>query len=186
MGIVADIDGEAAGRQDVDRFFSLSLQLLLIADKNGRIRRCNPAWREQLGWSPEALIGRSFLELVHPDDLLATQAETTKLSAGGATSQFVNRYRRGDGEWRSLAWSAVAAPDTGRIYAIAHDVTLQEQATQALRANEQRLHDAERLGGLGSWELDLKTEQLFWSDQIYRLLGHEPGKIEPSYHSFLD
>lgn len=186
LGIVADIDGEAAGRQDVDRFFSLSLQLLLIAELDGRIRRCNPAWQEQLGWSPDELIGRSFLELVHPDDLSATQAEAAKLGAGGITSQFVNRYRRGDGEWRSLAWSAVAAPDTGCIYAIAHDVTQQQQATQALRANERRLRDAERLGVLGSWELDLKTGQLFWSDQTYRLLGCEPGEIAPSYRRFLD
>ena len=174
------------GRHEVDRFFSLSLQLLLIAELDGRIRRCNPAWQAHLGWKPDELIGRSFFELVHPDDLAKTQAEAVKLGEGNITSAFINRYRCPDGRWLSLAWSAIAEPGANLIYAIAHDVTEQQQAIQALRANEHRLREAERLGGLGSWELDLQTERLFWSDQIYRLLAIEPGTLEPTYGSFLN
>ncbi|MEA3641408.1 MAG: EAL domain-containing protein [Lamprobacter sp.] len=186
MSTIRERDTKTVGTEDVDRFFSLSLQLLLIADIEGRIRRCNPAWQEQLGWSPDALIGRSFLELVHPDDLTATKAQVASLAAGTPTPRFLNRFRNPHGEWRSLAWSALAAADTQLIYAIGHDVTQQEQALQALRASEQRLREAERIGGLGSWELELSTETLRWSEQIYRLLDLDPAAFQPTYRSFLD
>lgn len=136
LGIAAEIDAEIASRQELDQFFSLSLQLLLVAEPSGRIRRCNPAWQALLGWAPDDLIGQSFFELVHPDDLAATRSETERLRQGQMTSLFINRYRCRDQGWRGLAWSAVAAPDTGLIYAIAHDVSehTQNRLTLALKA----------------------------------------------------
>jgi diguanylate cyclase (GGDEF)-like protein/PAS domain S-box-containing protein len=183
---LAKMNEQDACRQEIDRFFALSLQLLLIAEVDGRIRRCNPGWQEQLGWDPEALIGRSFFDLVHPEDLAATRAEAKKLGFGGITTAFKNRYRCADGSWRTLAWAAISETESQLIYAIAQDVTQQQEALQTLRDSQRRLQEAERLGGLGNWELDLRSEQLRWSAQIYRLLGLDPAQVEPNYGVFLD
>lgn len=47
------------------------------------------------------------------------------------------------------------------------------------------LQNAQRIGNIGSWDWDPLNRQLFWSDQLYRLMGRIPGSISPSTKSFL-
>lgn len=53
-------------------------------------------------------------------------------------------------------------------------------------ANEALLKEAEHLAHFGSWELDLKTLIIHWSDEAYRILGYEPGEIEPDIKTFIN
>jgi len=55
------------------------------------------------------------------------------------------------------------------------------QAANLLRQSERRLRHAQRLAQVGDWEVDLQTNSSVWSDQVYRLLGLEPGEIEPDF-----
>jgi PAS domain S-box-containing protein len=55
----------------------------------------------------------------------------------------------------------------------------------ALKRSETRLREAQRVARIGSWERDLITGTVTWSDQEYRILGLEPGEIAPSYEAFL-
>jgi diguanylate cyclase (GGDEF)-like protein len=57
---------------------------------------------------------------------------------------------------------------------------------QLLDADRQRLAEAQRVAKLGSWENDLRTGQVTWSDQLYRLFGFEPGATEPSMSHLVD
>jgi len=50
---------------------------------------------------------------------------------------------------------------------------------------EKRLNSAEKIANLGSWELDLITGNLVWSDETYRIFGLEPKEIDPTYETFL-
>ena len=45
---------------------------------------------------------------------------------------------------------------------------------------------AERIGGLGSWEWIPQTDELLWSDNLFRLFGHEPGAVTPSSDAVFD
>ncbi len=49
-----------------------------------------------------------------------------------------------------------------------------------------RLQEAQRLAQLGSWELDLTTDTLVWSDEIYRIFEIDPAKFGATYQAFLD
>jgi hypothetical protein len=42
------------------------------------------------------------------------------------------------------------------------------------------LNQAEQIGGLGSWEWTPAHAELLWSDNLFRLMGVEPGAIVPS------
>ncbi|MCG6940513.1 MAG: PAS domain S-box protein [Thiohalocapsa sp.] len=130
---------EASAQRFAELCFAHSLHLVLIARVNGRIERCNRAWRDVLGWEPDDLVGKSFLGFVHPDDLERTRHEAGRLGAGQETKYFENRYRHSDGRWRTLAWSAVADPSARRIYAIAHDISDQREATTALMHQRQQM-----------------------------------------------
>jgi PAS domain S-box-containing protein len=48
-----------------------------------------------------------------------------------------------------------------------------------LKTNQDRLKRAEELGRFGSWEYDLRTGHLHWSDELYRILGYQPGEVTP-------
>jgi len=57
---------------------------------------------------------------------------------------------------------------------------------EQLRASERRLKEAEKIAHLGHWELDLGSNALFWSDEVYRIFGLDPGEFDASYEAFLD
>ena len=107
--------------RQVDRFFTLSLEMLCIASADGRFLRINPAWTRVLGWSDAELLGHPYIEFVHPDDRERTRIEASRISQGGAATVSENRYRCRDGGWRVLRWMSVGDGDV--VIAAAHDVT---------------------------------------------------------------
>lgn len=51
--------------------------------------------------------------------------------------------------------------------------------------NLARFEKAQQIAQLGTWEYDLKNQQLYWSDQVFRMLGERPQSFEPTYERFL-
>ena len=68
---------------------------------------------------------------------------------------------------------------------LAATVAERHQAEASLRASEASLANAQRIAQLGNWDLDRNTQQLRWSEEIYRILGQQPGTFEPSLETFL-
>jgi len=123
--------------EEVDQYFRASIDLFCIADTNGTFRRLNPQWKETLGYDLNELEGKSFLDLVHPDDLDATLAAVAKLSGQESIMNFVNRYRCKDGSYRWIEWRSVPSGNT--IYAAARDITEHKKMEDQLRY--QSTHD---------------------------------------------
>ncbi|MDT8436224.1 MAG: HAMP domain-containing protein [Gemmatimonadota bacterium] len=120
-GMADELQDRMTELHEYQKFFDVSLDMLCIAGTDGYFKRVNPAFTQGLGWSEEVLLGRPFLELVHPDDEAATQAEIDELATGRLTISFVNRFRCADGAWKRLKWNAYPEPETGRLYAVARE-----------------------------------------------------------------
>ncbi len=120
-------------QEERDIFFTLSLDMLCIADLNGTFLRVNPAWEKILGYTQDELTTRPFVEFVHPDDRDATIAESAKLAEGGVTISFENRYRCKDGSYRWLLWTAAADLEHGVILAAARDITRRKESEAELQ-----------------------------------------------------
>jgi PAS domain S-box-containing protein len=143
-----EIADRAKAERELDRFFTLSLDLLAIASFDGFFKRMNPAWKKALGYEERELLSRPFIEFIHPDDHEKTLAEARKLaSTGEDTLAFENRYRHQDGSYRTILWNTAADRESGLLYAAARDVTkereaeaeihrLTEQLSQRLRETE--------------------------------------------------
>jgi DNA-binding response OmpR family regulator len=56
---------------------------------------------------------------------------------------------------------------------------------QELISNEALMKETEHLAKLGSWQADLLTGKVRWSDEAFRLYGYRPGEVEPGYENFL-
>ena len=116
--------------EELDKFFSLSLDLLCIADSDGYFRLLNKAWESVLGYGREELMKGSFLNFIHPDDISPTLAFIAELAAQQTVFGFVNRYRCKDGTYRCLEWHA--APAGKLIYATARDITAHRDLEESL------------------------------------------------------
>jgi PAS domain S-box-containing protein len=128
-------------REELDKYFMMSLDLLCIAGYDGYFKRVNPAWEKVLGWSTEELLAKPYLYFIHPDDIERTQNEGERQSQGLDAISFENRYRCKDGSYRWLMWNATGFVEGQLIYAVARDVTDLKQTQEALLAAK---NDAER------------------------------------------
>ncbi|MFC7737164.1 PAS domain S-box protein [Roseomonas sp. GCM10028921] len=144
----ADLEARVAERtRDLDRMWRLSTDIMLVADFEAQIHAVNPAWATLLGWEPEDLIGRDFLDLVHPEDVGPTLAEVGRLAEGITTLRFENRYRHRDGGYRWLSWTAV--PDESFIHAVGRDIQAEKEGAEALHATEAALRQAQKMEAVG-------------------------------------
>ena len=139
-----DISERKRLEEERDRFFALSLDMLCIASADGYFKRISPAFTSTLGWSVPEMLGRPFLDFVHPDDQAATLREVERQTvAGEPVLQFENRYRHKNGSWRVLSWRSVPQPG-GVMFATARDVTDAHEAEAALRAAKEAAEAANR------------------------------------------
>ncbi|MFK7701963.1 PAS domain-containing protein [Pseudomonas caspiana] len=136
-----------ARTQDRDRIWRLSTDLMLIAGFAGDIVAVNPAWTQVLGWSDDELVGKSFLDFLHPEDDVITAAAAADLSRGISFSSFENRYLHKDGSYRWIAWAAV--PDQSYIHAVGRDVQVEREAAETLRRTEAALRQSQKMEAVG-------------------------------------
>ena len=128
--------GRALNERDVAcyrRLLEAGETLVCELDLEGRFQRVNAPMSQVLGADVEALRQHSYLEFVHPEDRQATEATHRELNARpGQVVGYRNRYVRHDGRVVWLAWQALADGETGRVYAVAQDITARVQAEQAV------------------------------------------------------
>lgn len=130
-----DITERKRAEEERNRLYETSIDLLGTAGFDGYFKDLNPAWETVFGWTREELMGRPYVEFVHPDDVERTDREASEqLGAGFKTISFENRYVTKDGDYRWLSWNSTPDVDKGLITFVARDVTeLKAQQEAILR-----------------------------------------------------
>jgi PAS domain S-box-containing protein len=131
-------------RAESARHFDLSLDMISTAGFDGCFKSVNPAFERTLGYRPDELVGRPFMDFVHPDDRERTEREAASLAEGARTVQFQNRYFAKDGTVRWMEWTSIPLQDEEIIYGVARDVT----ERKALERELERLSQHDPLTGL--------------------------------------
>ncbi|MFN3620602.1 PAS domain-containing protein [Sphingorhabdus sp.] len=129
-----------------DRIWNNSRDLLLVIEPEGTLRSVNPAWLATLGWTSEELVGRNYLEFIHPDDQLAS-VQALKIASQGELPPFEVRLRTKDGGYRSIAW--VAVPEGGLVYGSGRDVTAFNAYQAELEQARAQLSEIQKMDTLG-------------------------------------
>jgi PAS domain S-box-containing protein len=129
--------GRTRAQEQLERFFTMSGDLLCIAGFDGYFTRVNESWHRSLGYTTTELMSRPFMDLVHQEDREATRTMFAGLMRGTPVQAFENRYRCKDGNYRWLSWTATPKPDEQLVYAVAHDATtrklLEHQTQETLK-----------------------------------------------------
>ena len=149
------------GISERERFFTLSLDMLCIANFDGYFVDLNPAWERTLGFTIEELKAKPFIDFVHPDDQESTIAEAEKImTTGQDVVSFENRYMCKNGEYRWILWSSSLSLEKRLYYAVGRDITRRKQAEDALE-QEQSLLKA---------FMDNTTDHIYFKDKESRFI----------------
>ena len=137
--------------------------------------------------SGDNLVGWS--ELILPEDR-EHALESIRRVHDGEWVTFEYRIRRPtDGEIRWLRDTDFpitdAAGRVAHIGGIGHDITTLKEAEERVRGSEARLRLALHVAQMATWDWNLLTDEVQWSDQHYRLGGYEVGEVQPSYEAWI-
>ena len=121
-----------------------SQDVICTIDANGRFLSTNAACEDLFGYTPDELIGRSYLDFVHPDDRPNSEEADSSTRIAGKITDFVNRYVRKDGVIVDVLWSASWSKSDEIFFCVAHDVTERQRIENALREAKEEADRANR------------------------------------------
>ncbi|HEX5756532.1 MAG TPA: PAS domain S-box protein, partial [Arenimonas sp.] len=191
-----DVTGEYEARTQLDALLEEQRALVdnvpigIVIVEGGHVRRCNHSLARMLGYvDPAAVVGLEFGDL-HVDDRVfdtLMRAASGKLDAGRL---FVTEaeMRRRDGErfWAQLIGKRVLSASGGsRDIWILEDVSERRRAERILREQSELLALAQEAGGIGVFDLDLRSGKHYWSPQLETMFGHAPGSMPTTTEAFL-
>ena len=113
--------------------------MLAIADFQGHMLQLNPTWEKVLGYTEEELKATTGFDLVHPQDH-PEMCDKMKRLQNNETVYFEGRYRRKDGTYRWLGWTAAPFVVEKLIYIFARDITERKGSEDEIRALNQQLN----------------------------------------------
>jgi PAS domain S-box-containing protein len=161
----------------------------LAVEPEGRFRfvSVNAAFLRVTGLSREMVVGKAVNEVI-PEPSLA---------------MVMRRYREAIEQKTTALWEETSDYPSGRLtgevtvvpvldnngtcthlVGSVHDITERKRAEAALRENEARLKNAERLAHVGNWRFDFKSKDLSWSEEMFRIFGRDQDH-PPSFESAL-
>lgn len=141
----------------------------------------NPAGARLCGSTTAEMTGHNVWE-VFPD-ILGTEMEVNyKKAVREHTPVHFEMYYPRLNRW----YSVNAYPGLHGLTAIFQDISEARQTAEALRSSERRLQFAQVAARLGSWEWNLKTNELWWADEIWALHGRTVGSVEPTFANWME
>jgi PAS domain S-box-containing protein len=156
--------------------------------------RFNERWAEIVGYRLEELAPvniETWARLAHPDDLVRSGELAARHFSGEADHyECEARMRHKDGHW-------IWVLDRGKVVSRTPDgkpewmagthweITERKAIEESLRNSEKLLKEAQRMAMIGSWELNLSSNQLTWSDEIFRIFEIDKSQFGASYEAFL-
>ena len=160
--------------------------LLFLYTEDGRLIRWNKRHEEMTGYTSDELMNFRAEDWFDEEDLATMAKEWHKVFSEGQTQTELNLILK-DGRRVPYFLTGVRLMLDGKphLVGIGINITDKKRQEEALRKSEDILKRAEEIALLGSWQLDIVKNKLFWSDEVYRIFGMSIG-YPLTYESFLE
>ena len=152
-----------------------------LIDNNAVTTFANESMARMLGYSQEDMVGRPLFAFMD-EDWKARAGQYFEKRRQGVSEKHEFEFLRKNGEKLCALVSTAVLFDNDSFsgaMAVVVDITRQKQQEEELRKSREALAKAQEIAGLGNWELDMATEQIVWSDELFRIFGLKPQV--PSY-----
>ena len=200
IGAVTDIterkEAEIARRQ-IDKtkahlaaIIESSDDAIIGKDLNSIITSWNKGAEKIFGYAAEEALGKSVTMLMAPNRREEEPQILGRIKRGESIEHFETRRVRKDGAEIdiSLTVSPIRDDDGNIIGAskIARDITERKEAEEALRESQAILSLSMRSSRMGAWVQDIKTDYIWWSEELEEIFGLEKGSFSSNRKGFYE
>lgn len=148
-------------------------------DFNGNFIDVNPTWLSTLGYKREEVIGKNYADFLHPNWRGHFEKNFPEFKRRGYVSNVEFRIKHKDGHFLDISFEGCIGlnPDGSfkQTYCVFKDITESKRIEQALIVNQYYLSKAQEIGQIGTWELDVVNNILYWTKENYKVFGVKPG-----------
>jgi len=156
---------------DFGDLFEFCPEMLAILTSEGEFCRVSVAAVQAVGHPSMDLIGRSFFDFVHPDDLPVAGKEFERAVQTADRVSFRSRWRASNGRYHWIQWSLRRPHNVAHVYAVARDVTDHSAAERELARANEILSTVLISAPLPIWASDPDGRIQFWNESAERILG---------------
>jgi PAS domain S-box-containing protein len=182
-------------KQSEDRYRTLVEQAFegIIVIREGKIVFANPRAFEMIDFPRDRTEPRPFMDFIHPPDREKVVDRHLRRLTG---EKFEETYpirlvdQKGNLKWIMLSAALIDWDGKPATLTFLTDISKQREAAEQLRESErvksellEKLNEAQHLAMIGSWEWDLQTDRVWWSDETYRIFGVSAQDFVPSFEA---
>lgn len=174
-------------------FYNLAPVGFCTISKQGLIIETNLATTAMLGETSAAIINQPLTRFIHKEDQDVYYLCRKQLFESGGIQEFDLRMVKNDGTtfWaHMMATAAQMGKSTPEYRVMMSDVSERKKAEAALKETERaqlellnKLNEAQQIAKIGSWEWDLQTHHIWWSDECYRIFGVTQQDFVPRFEA---
>ncbi len=162
---------------------------IFILDPKGYVRTWNPGAQRIKGWTSDEIIGQHFSVFYpEPDRAWLPPMELTEAATHGRFEDEGWRLRKdGNRFWANVVITALRDP-AGELVGFAkvtRDLSERRRAEEQLAESARRLREAQMIGRMGDFLLDLDTGHVSWSEGLARVFGREQEELPDTLDGFL-
>ena len=174
----------ASAAEEWSNTFDAINDAICLLDKDSKILRCNRSMANLLGKQFNEIVGRQCWEVIHNSyfPIKGCPCITTKKTLKRETIILPVSER----------WFEVTVDpfldNSGNFVGAVHimtDITERKKTEEALQINHYMLSEAQRIAHIGSWDVNIITDQITWSEEMYRIYGVSPDKFEHNMEALL-
>ena len=167
---------------------------VITTNITGKVTYINPVAIELTGWRLEEAKGKDveqIFNIINEQTRRRVENPVADVLREGLVVGLANHsiLLSKDGTERPIADSGAPIINEGTLLGMVlvfQDITERKRAMEELKESERKLKEAQQIAHLGCWELDMVSNTLNWSDEIYRIFNLEPLEFGASYEAFLD
>ncbi|RUR72367.1 hypothetical protein PCC6912_63450 [Chlorogloeopsis fritschii PCC 6912] len=160
---------------------------IFFGDVHGNITDVNDAFLETVGFNQEDLLAGQVRwdTLTPPEHIERSQQAVEEVQAVGTFTPFEKEFFRKDGSrvWVEIGGALFDSDREGLCYVL--DLTERKRSEQAVRESQERLNLALEAANMGCWDWNIQTGEVYWSANLERLFGLEPGSFDCRYKTVL-
>ncbi len=171
IGSVYDITERVLASEQLDKIMNSSPDIICTVSKEGKFVSINAAAERILGYHPQSLIGKPYIDFVFEEDHVSTLKIGQLIKDGLETTNFENRYVRSDGTIVPIIWSAHWDKEEEIMYCTAKDGTDRARAEKQLHDSERRFKSLVQEGADMIAILDLQGNYQYVSPTSLNVLG---------------